>query len=125
MRPMSKRMSQKLTTSCSVAAEPLWNKGARAERPRRIGPLNFPMSAHFPVISARPGSVVWMIVPYFIGINVSLGQDPFGTPFSPMNLREFLHALLMAMAFSEHVKTPHVWNARSPAAARRRGAATL
>ena len=38
-------------------------EGARAASARRIGPLNFPMSAHLPVIIARPGSVVWIVSP--------------------------------------------------------------
>src|SRR2546428_9966929 len=29
----------------------------------RIGPLNLPMSAHFPVTIARPMSVTWVITP--------------------------------------------------------------
>jgi hypothetical protein len=33
--------------------------GARAARPRRTGPFTLLMSAHLPVINARPGSVVW------------------------------------------------------------------
>src|SRR5690348_8758113 len=44
-------------TAPRSAAEPLWKYGARAARPRRIGPLNLPMSANLPEMSARPGSV--------------------------------------------------------------------
>src|SRR5215470_6790480 len=50
-------------TASSVAAEPLWKYGARAASPRRTGPLNFPMSAHLPVVIARPGSVVVIVSP--------------------------------------------------------------
>src|SRR5882762_6744022 len=44
-------------TASRSAAEPLWKYGARAAKPRRIGPLNLPMSANLPEMSARPGSV--------------------------------------------------------------------
>src|SRR3954454_13777949 len=44
-------------TAPRSAAEPLWKYGARAARTRSTGPLNLPMSANFPVTSARPGSV--------------------------------------------------------------------
>src|SRR5262249_37377141 len=42
---------------------PLWKYGARDASARRIGPLNFPMSAHLPLIMARPGSVVCTLSP--------------------------------------------------------------
>ena len=37
--------------------------GRARRQARRIGPLNLPMSAHLPVISARPGSVVCTVAP--------------------------------------------------------------
>ena len=44
--------------SFSVAAEPLWKCGARAASPRSVETVTLPMSAHLPVISAKPGSFV-------------------------------------------------------------------
>jgi hypothetical protein len=37
-----------------VAAEPLWKEDIRPANPRRAGSLGVPMSAHFPLIKARP-----------------------------------------------------------------------
>ena len=38
---------------------PLWKYGARDANPRRIGPLNLPISTQLPLIIARPMSVTW------------------------------------------------------------------
>src|SRR6185437_152759 len=71
-------------TSLSVAAEPLWKYGARAASPRRIGPLNLPMSLHLPLISARPRSVVCTVSP-LLQLTVYSGRsgvrrEPSATP---------------------------------------------
>ncbi len=44
-------------------------------QPLRIGPLNLPMSAHFPVTIARPMSVTWVITPVELHITVKSGRS--------------------------------------------------
>ena len=46
-----------------LVADPLWKYGDRAVRPRRIGPLVLPISAHWPLIMARPRSVTSIGLP--------------------------------------------------------------
>src|SRR6266545_697906 len=62
-------------TAPRSAADPLWKYGARAARPRRIGPLNLPMSANLPEISARPGSVVFTIRPSALFFSAYSGKS--------------------------------------------------
>src|SRR3954463_7469985 len=64
-------------TSLIVAACPSWKYGAREARPRSGGARNFPMSAHRPVDSARPGSQVSLVSPEVLFCRVSSGRcDP-------------------------------------------------
>src|SRR4029450_10275728 len=67
-------------TSANVAANPLWKYGARAARPRRIGPLNTDMCFHLPVINARPGSVVRRTSPVVLFRNVYSGMSGVRMP---------------------------------------------
>ena len=62
----AKALVVKIDHGLEVFRKPIVEVRARAASPRRIGPLKRPMSFHFPVISARPGSVVTLISPVFL-----------------------------------------------------------
>src|SRR5262247_1906086 len=54
---------------------PLWKYGARAARPRIVGVLKRPRSAHRPVTLPRPASVSFRISPVVAFWNVNRGRS--------------------------------------------------